>query len=157
MSLGRPSVGHVWDTRDASQAVFSGLHRLFGGAPAESARVRIEAAGNPEELEAVRIVLASGWVAGQGPTCLEFERRFASTCGTSHALATSNCTSALHLALLALGVRAGDEVVVADYTFPATGHAVMHAQARPTFADVRPDIWTIDVAAAEAAITYAMG
>ena len=106
-----------------------------------------------EELEAVRSVLASGWVAGQGPRCSEFERRFASTCGTSHALATSNCTSALHLALLALGVRPGDEVVVADYTFPATGHAVMHAQAYPTFADVRPDIWTIDVAAAEAAIT----
>lgn len=106
-----------------------------------------------EELEAVRAVLASGWVAGQGPNCVEFERQFAATCGTSHALATSNCTTALHLALLALEVRPGDEVIVADYTFPATGHAVMHAQARPTFADVRPDIWTIDVAAAEAAIT----
>ena len=106
-----------------------------------------------EELEAVRAVLASGWVAGQGPNCLEFERRFAAMCGTAHAVATSNCTSALHLALLALGVQPGDEVVVTDYTFPATGHAVMHAGATPTFADVRPDIWTIDVAAAEASIS----
>ena len=73
-----------------------------------------------EELDAVRAVLASGWVAGQGPHCEEFERRFAAICATGHALATSSCTTALHLALLALGVRPDDEVVVADYTFPAT-------------------------------------
>jgi dTDP-4-amino-4,6-dideoxygalactose transaminase len=105
-----------------------------------------------EELEAVRAVLASGWVAGQGPHCLDFEQRFAATCQTGHALAVSNCTAALHLALLALGVGRGDEVIVADYTFPATGHAVMHAGAVPKFADVRTDIWTIDVGAIDEAI-----
>ena len=106
-----------------------------------------------QELEAVRVVLESGWVAGQGPRSMEFERAFARVCGTANALATANCTAALHLALRALGVGPGDEVIVADYTFPATGHAVMHAGGTPIFADVRPDIWTIDVAAAEAAVT----
>jgi dTDP-4-amino-4,6-dideoxygalactose transaminase len=103
----------------------------------------------------LRDVFSSGWIAGQGPRCSEFESKFAALCGTTHALATSNCTTALHLALLALGVQPGDEVIVADYTFPATGHSVMYTGATPVFADVRPDIWTIDPAAVEAAITPA--
>jgi dTDP-4-amino-4,6-dideoxygalactose transaminase len=105
------------------------------------------------ELAAVAEVLRSGWLAGAGPTCARFEKRFASVAGTSHALATSNCGSALHLAMLTLGVQSGDEVIVGDYTFPATGHSVMYAGARPVFADVRADIWTLDPAAVEAAIT----
>ena len=106
-----------------------------------------------EELAAVAAVLDSGWVAGQGPVAREFERRFADACGAAGALALSNCTAALHLAVAALGAAAGDEVIVADYTFPATGHAVRYAGAEPVFADVRPDIWTVDPAAVEAAIT----
>jgi dTDP-4-amino-4,6-dideoxygalactose transaminase len=106
-----------------------------------------------EELAAVQRVFDSGWLSGAGPTCQEFERRFAGTAGTTHALATSNCGSSLHLALLALGVKPGDEVVVADYTFPATGHSVMWAGATPVFADVRPDIWSIDPDSAQASIT----
>lgn len=105
------------------------------------------------EIAAVAEVLRSGWLAGAGPTCARFEERFAAVTGTSHALATSNCGAALHLAMLTLGVRPGDEVIVADYTFPATGHAVMYVGATPVFADVRPDIWTVDPAAVEAAIT----
>jgi dTDP-4-amino-4,6-dideoxygalactose transaminase len=105
------------------------------------------------ELAAIAEVFASGWLAGAGPTCRKFEERFASAAGTRHALATSNCGSALHLALLTLGVRPGDEVIVGDYTFPATGHSVMWAGAKPVFADVRPDIWTIDPAAVEARIS----
>jgi dTDP-4-amino-4,6-dideoxygalactose transaminase len=108
--------------------------------------------GEPE-LAAVAEVFASGWLSGAGPTGRKFEERFAATVGTRHALATSNCGSALHLALLTLGVQPGDEVVVADYTFPATGHSVMWAGATPVFADVRPDIWTVDPAAVEAAVT----
>ena len=73
------------------------------------------------ELAAVAEVFASGWLSGAGPTCEAFERRFAGTAGTAHAVATSSCGSALHLALLVLGAGPGDEVVVADYTFPATG------------------------------------
>ena len=83
----------------------------------------------------------------------EFEQRFANICGTAGALALNNCTSALHLAIIALGAAEGDEVIVADYTFPATGHAVRYAGAEPVFVDVRADIWTIDLAAVEAAIT----
>lgn len=105
------------------------------------------------ELAAIAEVFASGWLAGAGPTCRRFEERFAAATGTAHALATSNCGAALHLALLALGVGPGDEVIVGDYTFPATGHAVMWTGAKPVFADVRPDIWTVDPAAVEAAIT----
>jgi perosamine synthetase len=105
------------------------------------------------ELAAIAEVLRSGWLSGAGPTCERFEQRFAATAGVSHALTTSNCGSALHLAMLTLGVKPGDEVVVADYTFPATGHAVMYAGATPVFADVRADIWTMDPASVEAAIT----
>jgi perosamine synthetase len=106
-----------------------------------------------EELAAIAEVFKSGWLAGAGPTCRKFEERFSGTAGTAHALTTSNCGAALHLALHVLGAKAGDEVVVADYTFPATGHAVMYTGAKPVFADIRPDIWTVDPAAVEAAIT----
>lgn len=106
-----------------------------------------------EEHAAVAAVLRSGWVAGQGPVAHLFEQRFAGLCGTAAALALNNCTAALHLAVTTLGAGAGDEVIVADYTFPATGHAVRYAGAEPVFADIRPDIWTVDPAAVEAAIT----
>lgn len=105
------------------------------------------------ELEAVKRVFESGWLSGAGPTCREFETRFAETAGTSHVLTTSNCGSALHLALTVLGAGPGDEVIVGDYTFPATGHSVMWTGATPVFADIRPDIWTVEPAAVEAAIT----
>lgn len=107
----------------------------------------------PEELAAVGAVFDSGWLAGNGPTSRRFEAAFATTAGTGHALAVSNCTAALHLAFLGLGLGPADEVIVADYTFPATGHAVMFTGARPVFADVRPDIWSIDPACVEALIT----
>ena len=106
-----------------------------------------------EELAAVADVLASGWVAGQGPVGRSFEERFARLCGSASALVVNNCTAALHLAVAGLGAGPGDEVVVADYTFPATGHAVRYTGAEPVFADVRRDIWTADPAAVEAAIT----
>lgn len=106
-----------------------------------------------EELAAVRRVFESGWLSGAGPTCREFESRFATVAGTTNALATSNCGSALHLALTVLGAGPGDEVIVGDYTFPATGHSVLWTGATPVFADIRPDIWSVDPAAVEAAIT----
>lgn len=106
-----------------------------------------------EELEAVRAVFESGWLSGAGPTCVAFEEEFAAAIGVDHALATTNCGSALHLAVQILGAGPGDEVIVADYTFPATGHAVVWSGATPVFADVRPDIGTIDVDFAAALIT----
>lgn len=106
-----------------------------------------------EELAAVAEVFRSGWLAGAGPACRRFEERFAKTAGTAHALTTSNCGSALFLGLRVLGVKPGDEVIVGDYTFPATGHAVLQAGATPVFADIRPDIWSADPASIEALIT----
>jgi perosamine synthetase len=106
-----------------------------------------------EELAAVAEVLESGWVAGQGPVAKDFEQRFAALCGTTSALTLNNCTAALHLAIQGLGAGPGDEVVVADYTFPATAHAVRYTGAEPVFADVRPDIWSVDPEAVRAAIT----
>jgi perosamine synthetase len=105
-----------------------------------------------EEIEALRAVLASGWVAGQGPRGHELEERFAAWCGGGNVVAVANCTAALHLAMLGFDVGPGDEVLVADYTYPATGHAVRYTGAHPVFVDVRPDIWTIDVDAAAAAV-----
>jgi perosamine synthetase len=106
-----------------------------------------------DELSGLAAVLDSGWVAGQGPVGRAFEADFAALCGAAGALALNNCTAALHLAIKCLSAGPGDEVVVADYTFPATGHAVRYTGAQPVFADVRPDIWTVDPAAVEAAIT----
>jgi dTDP-4-amino-4,6-dideoxygalactose transaminase len=106
-----------------------------------------------EELAAVAEVFRSGWLSGAGPTCKKFEERFAEVAGVEHVLATNNCGASLHLALTVLGVGPGDEVIVGDYTFPATGHAVMWTGAKPVFADIRPDIWSVDPAAVEAAIT----
>lgn len=105
------------------------------------------------EIAAVAEVFRTHWLSGAGPTCKKFEGRFAALAGTGHALATNNCGASLHLAMTVLGATPGDEVIVGDYTFPATGHAVMWSGARPVFADVRPDIWSMDPAAAEAAIT----
>lgn len=106
-----------------------------------------------EELDAIKAVFDSGWLSGAGPSCLAFEKEFAAVAGVDHVLSTSNCGSALHLAQLVLGAGPGDEVIVGDYTFPATGHSVLWTGATPVFVDVRPDIWSIDTAQIEAAIT----
>ena len=106
-----------------------------------------------EELKAVAEVFESGWLSGAGPQCVAFEGEFAASMGVPSGLTTSNCGSALHLAQVVMGTGPGDEVIVADYTFPATGHSVMWTGATPVFVDVRPDIWSIDTTQIEAAIT----
>jgi len=73
-----------------------------------------------DEVEEVKKVLESGWVA-QGPKVKEFEDGCADYLDVKHAIAVTNCTSALHLSLMGLGIKKGDEVLVGDYTFPATG------------------------------------
>lgn len=105
-----------------------------------------------QELAAVAEVFASGWPAGQGPQGKALEARLAERFGVSGAVALSNCGAALHLALLALGVRPGDEVIVADYTFPAPAHAVRYVGGTPMFADVRADTGTVDPMAVAALI-----
>lgn len=105
-----------------------------------------------EEIVEIRKVLESGWVS-QGPKVKEFEDKFAKYIGVKNAVAVSNCTAALHLSLLALGIKSGDEVLVADYTFPATGHAVLYCNAKPVFIDVDPKTYNIDPKLIERKIT----
>jgi dTDP-4-amino-4,6-dideoxygalactose transaminase len=104
-----------------------------------------------EETAAVARVLASGWVM-QGPEVEAFEREFAAFVGAPHACAVSSGTAALHLALLAVGVRPGDEVVTVSHSFIATANSVRHAGATPVFVDIEPGTLNIDPAAIEAAI-----
>ena len=96
-----------------------------------------------DEIEEVKKVLDSGWVS-QGPKVKEFEQNAAEFLNIDHAIAVTNCTAALHLSLLAAGVGPGDEVLVADFTFPATGHSVLYCGAHPVFVDVDPGTYNID-------------
>ena len=105
----------------------------------------------PEEEEAVAEVLRSGWVA-QGPTTAKLEEEFAPLAGVPHAIATSSCTTALHLAIVACGVGPGDEVILPSFTFPATANAVLYEGAIPVLVDIDPATLNIDVRAAERAI-----
>ena len=107
----------------------------------------IQASLGEQELAAVAEVFSSGWQAGQGPKGKALEAELAERYGIGGAVALCNCGAALHLALLALGVEPGDEVIVADYSFPAPAHAVRYAGATPVFADVRADTGTVDPAA----------
>lgn len=88
-----------------------------------------------EETAAVAEVIASGWVA-QGPRVAEFEERFAASQQAEYAVATSSCTTALHLALAVAGIGPGDDVVVPSFSFIATANAATYVGARPVFADV---------------------
>jgi perosamine synthetase len=104
------------------------------------------------EAEAARRVILSGWTS-QGPEVAAFEREFAALVGASHACAVSNCTTALHLALLALGIGPGDEVITVSHSFIATANVVRYCGATPVFVDVRPDTFNLDPAQLEAACT----
>lgn len=95
----------------------------------------------------------SGWISSQGPYLTRFENEFASSVGTEHALATCNGTAALHVALLALGVGPGDEVIVPTFTYVATANAVRYTGATPVLVDCDPDTWNLAPAAVLAAIT----
>jgi len=107
-----------------------------------------------EEQEAAAAAIASGWVA-QGPRVAEFEERFAHHLGAANAVAVSNCTTALHLALYALGLGSGDEVVVPSLSFIATANAPRYVGATPVFADVDIDTQNLTVETIEAVVTPA--
>jgi dTDP-4-amino-4,6-dideoxygalactose transaminase len=104
------------------------------------------------EAEALAEVVASGWVS-QGPRVQAFEAAFAERVGAEHAIATTNCTTALHLALYTAGVGPGDEVIVPSLSFIATANAAWYCGATPVFADIDPRTYNLDPRSAEQAIT----
>ena len=107
-----------------------------------------------DEAEALAVaeVLQSGWVS-QGPTVARFEELFAERVGARHAVATSSCTTALHLALVVAGVGPGHEVICPSYSFIATANAILYAGATPIFADIERDTWNMDPLDALARVT----
>lgn len=112
---------------------------------------RPDLSGNEERyvLDAVR----SSWISSAGPYIDRFEAEFAQVCGVQSAIAVCNGTVALHLALLTLDVRPGDEILVPSLTYIATANAVRYVGARPIFVDVDPETWCIDPARLEESIT----
>ncbi|WP_129633666.1 DegT/DnrJ/EryC1/StrS family aminotransferase [Candidatus Oscillochloris fontis] len=104
------------------------------------------------EAEASRRPIMSGWLT-QGPEVAAFEQEFAAFTGAAHATAVSNCTTALHLALLVLGVSAGDEVITVSHSYVATANVVRYCNATPVFVDIDPATSNMDPSKIEAAIT----
>jgi perosamine synthetase len=104
-----------------------------------------------EEKLAVQRPLETGWVV-QGPFVAEFEQRFAQYTGAAHAVATTSCTTALHIAVAALGLRPGDEVIVPSFTWVSTANVVEYMGARPVFCDVELESFNIDAAQIEGLI-----
>ncbi len=105
-----------------------------------------------DEVQELQKVLESGWVA-QGPKVKEFEENISDYLGLKYAVAVTNCTAALHLSLLGIGIQEGDEVLVGDYTYPATGHSVAYCRGKPVFVDIDPKTYNIDPDRIEEKIT----
>lgn len=105
-----------------------------------------------EEWEATKEPIFSGWIT-QGPKVAEFEKLFAQRHKVKHALAVSNCTTALHLALVALGIQPGDEVIVPAFTWVSTANAVVYCGATPVFIDIDINTFNIDVSQLKQKIT----
>ncbi len=104
------------------------------------------------DLHMVESVLKSGWVA-QGPVVRKFERRIAEYLDVKYAVATSSGSTALDLAMLCIGVGRGDEVILPDFTFPATANAVVHAGAAPVLVDIEESSFNIDPSQVRRAIS----
>ncbi|MBF0522027.1 MAG: DegT/DnrJ/EryC1/StrS family aminotransferase [Candidatus Omnitrophica bacterium] len=105
-----------------------------------------------EEIKAVTEAIESGWIT-MGPKTVEFEEKFRTYVGAKYALAVNSCTAALHLALEAIGIKEGDEVLVPAITFTATAEVVCYFKAKPVLVDVEPDTLNIDASKIEDGIT----
>jgi perosamine synthetase len=105
-----------------------------------------------EEADAAREAVLSGWVS-QGPQVAAFEREFAALVGAPYACAVSNCTTALHLALTAVDIGPGDEVITASHSFIATANCIRYCGATPVFVDINPETYNIDPVQVAEAIT----
>ena len=104
------------------------------------------------EVEAVRRAIMSGWIT-QGPEVAAFEQEFAALVGAPHVCAVSNCTVALYLALMAAGVKAGDEVITVSHSYIATANCIRHCGAVPVFVDIEPSTLNINPALIERVIS----
>jgi len=104
------------------------------------------------EVAAASRPILSGWVT-QGPEVAAFEREFAEVVGAKYACAVSNCTTALHLALLAVGVQPGDEVITVSHSFIATANSIRYCGATPVFVDIQPGTYNMDPSLIEGVIT----
>jgi perosamine synthetase len=125
---------------------------LVQGSDAEFIPIAAPVIGE-REIAYVTDAIKSGWVSSIGAYIDKFEEAFADYIGVKHAIAVSNGTVALHLALHTLGIRSGDEVILPNLTFAATAHTVLQAGATPVLVDVEPDTWCIDPRAIERALT----
>lgn len=105
-----------------------------------------------QEIDEVVKVLKSGFIA-QGPKVAEFEEKFAEFVGVEHAVATSSGTTALHLAILSLGIGKDDEVITTPFSFAATANSILFTGARPVFVDIEPKTYNLDPNKIEEAIT----
>jgi dTDP-4-amino-4,6-dideoxygalactose transaminase len=127
---------------------------LFGGKRTKTKPFPLWPQFDDAEREALKEVLESRiWWRTPGTKTLEFEQAFASFHGARHGIAVTNGTAALEVTMAALGIGAGDEVIVPDFTFVATASAVLFANALPVLVDVMPDSYCLDPKLAEAAIT----
>ena len=127
---------------------------LLGGTPVRTIPYMQWPFSDDREIQAVTEVIRSGkWFRYDGTKVEEFEKAFAEAHGAAHAIAVTNGTAAIEVALLSLGIGVGDEVIVPSYTFIATASAVVYNNATPVFVDVQPDTFNIDPKCFEAAIT----
>lgn len=137
--------------RNIKPLIKSGFPRLlFVASPLEPKDVNLVLTAGPSitplERNYSAKAAAFGWNAHHSDFLIEFERQFANYVGVEFAIATSSCTGALHLSLLALGIGPGDEVIVPNITWVATASVVSYVGATPVFADVDSKTWTIDLA-----------
>jgi perosamine synthetase len=106
-----------------------------------------------KELEYAGDCLKTNWISSAGKYIPEFEKRFAEYCGCKYGVTTTNGTTALHLALAALGIGAGDEVIMPAFTMAACAFSIVYTGAKPVLVDAEPDTWNMDVAQLERKIT----
>lgn len=105
------------------------------------------------ELAYVTECIKSGWISSKGSFVTSFETEISKVCDMPYTIAVSNGTTALHLALVALGIGVGDEVIVPDFTFAASINAILYTGATPVIVDIEPVTWTIDVQEIKKSIT----
>ena len=159
------TAGHIDFSREANVALLSERIRHLPILDAEGRPVDLlswadlwrvpvmEPSLGGNEIKYVTDCIASGWISSKGSYVTRFEEAFAEYLGVKYALTTSNGTTALHLALVAMGIEAGDEVIVPNLTFGASANVVVHCGATPMLVDVDPETWNLDAEQLEAAIT----